>query len=79
MNNSLGILCIRLWWSNVKILTAVAGVLGSNSLVGNLIFCRAEFLGRLGSNLVFIVPFGTLYVEFGSEVWLVPFGIKQYK
>jgi hypothetical protein len=34
-----------------------------------------DILGRLGSNLVFIVPFETSYVEFGSEVWLVPFGI----
>jgi hypothetical protein len=32
------------------------------------------FLGRLGSNLVFIVPYGTSNVEFGSEVWVVPFG-----
>jgi hypothetical protein len=35
----------------------------------------ADILGRLGSNLVFLVPFGTSYVEFGSEVWLIPFGI----
>jgi hypothetical protein len=33
----------------------------------------ADILGRLGSNLVFIVPFGISYVEFGTEVWLVPF------
>jgi len=36
---------------------------------------HADILGRHGSNLVFIVPFWTSYVEFGSEVWLVPFGI----
>ncbi len=36
----------------------------------NLLFFHAEILGRLGSNLVFIVPFGTSYVEFGTEVWL---------
>ncbi len=30
---------------------------------------------RLSSNLVFIVPFGISYVEFWTEVWLVPFGI----
>jgi len=36
---------------------------------------HADILGRLGSNLVFIVPFGTSYGEFGTEVWLVPFGI----
>jgi hypothetical protein len=36
---------------------------------------HADILGRQGSNLVFIVPFGTSYVEFGSELWLVPFGI----
>jgi hypothetical protein len=38
-------------------------------------FFHADILGRLGSNLVFIVPIGTSNVEFGSEVWLVPFGI----
>jgi hypothetical protein len=37
-------------------------------------FFHADILGRLGSNLVFIVPFGTSYVEFGTEVWLVPLG-----
>jgi hypothetical protein len=42
-------------------------------------FFHADILGRLGSNLVFIVPFGTLYVEFVSEVWLVPFGIMLSK
>jgi hypothetical protein len=41
----------------------------------NFIFFHAYILERLGSNLVFIVPFGTSYVEFGTEVWLVPFGI----
>jgi hypothetical protein len=40
---------------------------------------HADILGRLGSNLVFIVPFGTSYVEFGTEVWLVPFGIMSSK
>jgi hypothetical protein len=30
---------------------------------------------KLGSNLIFIVPFGTSNVEFGTEVWLVSFGI----
>jgi hypothetical protein len=48
---------------------------GFESWVWNLLFFHADILGRLGSNLVFIVPFGTLYVEFGTEVWLVPFGI----
>jgi hypothetical protein len=43
--------------------------------VRSLLFFHADILGRLGSNLVFIVPFGTSYVEFGTEVWLVPFGI----
>jgi hypothetical protein len=41
----------------------------------NLNIFHADILGRLGSNLVFIVPFGTSYVEFGTEVWLFPFGI----
>jgi hypothetical protein len=44
------------------------------SWVRFLIFYHADILGRLGSNLVFIVPFGTSCVEFGSELWLV-FGI----
>jgi hypothetical protein len=48
---------------------------GFESWVKLLTIFHADILGRLGSNLVFIVPFGTLYVEFGSEVWLVPFGI----
>jgi hypothetical protein len=43
------------------------------------IFFHADILGRLGSNLVFIVPLGTSYVEFGSEVWLVLFGIMLSK
>jgi hypothetical protein len=38
-----------------------------------LILLHADILGRLGSNLVFIVPFGTSYVEFGrvmpSSFW----------
>jgi hypothetical protein len=38
-------------------------------------FFHADILGRLGSYLVFIIHFGTSYVEFGTEVWLVPFGI----
>jgi hypothetical protein len=41
-------------------------------------FFHADILGRLGSNLVFIVPFGTSYVEFGAQVWLVLFGITVY-
>jgi hypothetical protein len=69
-----GTFCIWLWWSNVIKLTAVAGnrvqILGETL---NIFY--ADILGRLGSNLVFIVPFGTSYVEFGTEVWLVPFGI----
>ncbi len=48
---------------------------GFESLVRSLLFFNADILGRLGSNLVFIVPFGTSNVEFGTEVWLVPFGI----
>jgi hypothetical protein len=48
---------------------------GFKAWVRLLIFFHADILGRLGSNLVFIVPFGTSYVEFGTEVWLVPFGI----
>jgi hypothetical protein len=40
-----------------------------------LLLFHADILGRLGSNLVFIVPFGISYVEFGSELWLVPFEI----
>ncbi len=43
------------------------------------IFFHADILGRQGSNLVFIVPFGTSNVEFGSELWLVPFGIMKSK
>jgi hypothetical protein len=49
--------------------------LGFESWMCNLTFFHADILGRLGSNLVFIVPFGTSNVEFGSELWLVPFGI----
>jgi hypothetical protein len=41
----------------------------------SLIFFHADILGRLGSKLVFIFPFETSYVEFGTELWLVPFGI----
>ncbi len=41
----------------------------------SLILFHADILGRLGSHLVFIVPFGILCVKFGTEVWLVPFGI----
>jgi hypothetical protein len=48
---------------------------GFESWVRFFIFFHADILGRQGSNLVFIVPFGTSYVEFGSELWLVPFGI----
>jgi hypothetical protein len=48
---------------------------GFESWKKSLILFLADILGRLGSNLVFIVPFGILYVEFGTEVWLVPFGI----
>ncbi len=48
---------------------------GFDSRVIFIIFFHADILGRQGSNLVFIVPFGTSYVEFGSELWLVPFGI----
>jgi hypothetical protein len=56
-------------------LTTVAVVLGSNPGCVFLLFFHADILGRLGSNLVFIVSFGISYVEFGTEVWLVPFGI----
>ncbi len=52
---------------------------GFKSWVWILIFFHADILGRLGSNLVFIVPFRTSYVEFGSEVWQVPFGIMKFK
>jgi hypothetical protein len=48
---------------------------GFESCLWSLMFFHADILGRLGSNLVFIVPFGTSYVEFGAELWLVPFGI----
>jgi hypothetical protein len=48
---------------------------GFESWMRFFIFFQADILGRQGSNLVFIVPFGTSYVEFGSELWLVPFGI----
>jgi hypothetical protein len=47
---------------------------GSRVLMLGLKF-HAYILGRLGSNLVFIVPFRTSCEEFGAEVWLVPFGI----
>jgi hypothetical protein len=57
---------LALKWSIVKIHTTVAGVLGSK-----LIFFHADILARHGSNLVFIVPFGISYVEFGSEVFLL--------
>ncbi len=53
--------------------------LGSNPGLWSLIFVHADILGRLGSNLVFIVPFGTSTMEFGTEVWLVPFGIMLSK
>ncbi len=43
---------------------------GSESWMWILLCFHADILGRL--NLVFIVPFGTSYVEFWSEVWLVP-------
>jgi hypothetical protein len=62
-------------WSDVKVLITDAEVLGSNPGREVYYFFHADILGRLGSNLHFIVPFGTLYVEFGTEVWLVPFGI----
>jgi hypothetical protein len=39
---------------------------GFESWVWILTFFHADILGRLGSNLVFIVLFGTLYLEFGS-------------
>jgi hypothetical protein len=68
-------LSIWLWWSNVKILSTVEGFFGSSPGCEVYFFLHADILGRLGSNLVFIVPFGTSYVEFGAEVWLVPFGI----
>ncbi len=55
--------------------TLVPGVLGSNLGCEFNIFFHTDIPGRLGSNLVFIVPSGTSCVEFGSEVWLVPFGI----
>jgi hypothetical protein len=64
-----------LWRSNVKILTTVAWVLCSNPGCEFYYFFHADILGRLGSNLVFIVPLGNSYVEFGIKVWLVPFGI----
>ncbi len=48
-------------------------------LLERTLFFHADILGRPGSNLVFIVPFGTSYVEFGTEVWLVPFGIMNSK
>jgi hypothetical protein len=48
---------------------------GFETSVRFLIFFHADILGRLGPNLVFIIPFGISYVEFGSELWLVPFGI----
>ncbi len=48
---------------------------GFKSWLWSLFFFHADILGILGSNLVFIVPFGTSYVEFRTEVWLVPFGI----
>jgi hypothetical protein len=48
---------------------------GFESLVLISMLFHADILGRLGSNLVFIVPFGTSYVEFRTEVWLFPFGI----
>jgi hypothetical protein len=75
MNSFVGILSIWLWWSNVRIHTNIAGVLaGFETWVRFLLFFHADILGRLGSNLVFIVPFWISYVEFGSELWLVPFG-----
>jgi hypothetical protein len=62
-----GTLCIWLSWSNVKILISDAGA--QVRILGvKLIFFHADILGRLDSNLVFIVPFGTSYVEFGTEV-----------
>ncbi len=48
---------------------------GFESWAWSIKLFHPEILGRLGSNLVFIVSFGTSYVKFGTEVWLVPFGI----
>jgi hypothetical protein len=66
-----GTLCNRLWWSNVKILTTIAGVLGSNPRCELCNIFHADILERLGSNLVFKDPFGTSYMEFRSEVCTV--------
>ncbi len=78
MSSFVGTLWNWLWWSNVIKLTTDAGVPWVRFL-GVKLFFHANILGKLGSNLVFIVPFGTSYVEFGTEVWLVPFGIMSSK
>jgi hypothetical protein len=66
MNSFVGTLFIWLWRSNVKILITDVVVPGSNLGCEVYIFSCQHPWETIGSNLVFIVRFGTLCVELGN-------------
>ncbi len=51
----------QLRWSSGKILPSDAGGLSSNPGYDVLLLFHNDILGSLGSNLVFIIPFGITY------------------